>query len=79
MKLVYWSGWSDSNARPHEPESCTLPTELHPEEMRGGSVSVTPRRRRGGSDVLITSHPDIHLVIFLLPNSVNFVDIFYYI
>ncbi len=28
--FVKWSGWSDSNARPHGPKPRTLPTELHP-------------------------------------------------
>ena len=25
-----WYGWPDSNQRPHAPEACALPTELHP-------------------------------------------------
>lgn len=26
-----WSGWRDLNPRPHAPETCTLPTALHPD------------------------------------------------
>ena len=29
--LLFWSEWSDSNARPREPKSRALPTALHPD------------------------------------------------
>ena len=29
---LYWSGWRDSNSRPHDPQPCALPTTLHPEK-----------------------------------------------
>ena len=34
------SGWQDLNLRPHAPQTCTLPTELHPE------TGLRPKTRR---------------------------------
>lgn len=36
-----WSGWQDSNLRPHRPERCALPPALHPD-------SREIRRRKTG-------------------------------
>ena len=48
---IKWSGWPDSNRRPHGPKPRTLPTEPHPEAKRGvGSKASHPEKlmRVGG-------------------------------
>src|SRR3989344_6322997 len=68
---INWSGWRDSNPRPHEPESCALPTELHPEAFRPCFIiscynSLTIKFNLKGGVIVIMKNTILTLVVLLL-------------